>query len=52
VQNDIDDDAEEVAEEVDDSTGNVKDTDVANENDLEDQAFEETVADDGIIIEN
>jgi hypothetical protein len=43
VQNEIEDDAEDVAEEVEDSTGNVKD--VENENDLEEQALEESVDD-------
>ncbi|KAL7042109.1 hypothetical protein ACKWTF_001033 [Chironomus riparius] len=47
VQNELEDDAEDVAEEVDDVTGSVKDADLDNENDLEDQALEEAVVDDG-----
>lgn len=47
VQNELEDDAEDVAEEVEDVTGNVKDAELENENDLEDQELEEAVVDDG-----
>jgi hypothetical protein len=47
VQNELEDDAEDVAEEVEDSTnGNLKDT-YDEEDDDDAQALEETVVDDG-----
>ena len=47
VQNELEDDAEDVAEEVDEVTGNVKDAELEDENDLEDQELAEAVVDDG-----